>query len=292
MISVIIPCYNQAQYLQQAIESVLAQTYKDFEILVVNDGSTDQTAEVAASFSGVRCIAQKNQGQAAARNAGLHESKGEFLVFLDADDRLMPTALEAGLSGLNKRPDCAFIYGRCRIIAPDGSELPEWPQPLYENDHYRQLLKDNYIFSTGRVLYRRSPIEEIGGFNHDVVPSEDYDLYLRITQKFPICCHSEVVSEYRRHPQQVSVNSAVMLRATLTVLRAQHRNVRGNPELEEAYGEGLQQWEKKYGGALIHQIRYRFRKPRHWNRVFSSMKTLLRYSPLFTARNLFRKKES
>ncbi len=94
MISVIIPCYNQAHFLYEAIESVLAQTHHDFEIIVVDDGSTDSTAEVAAGHPDVRYVRQPNRGVATARNTGLRESEGEYLVFLDADDHLLPAALE------------------------------------------------------------------------------------------------------------------------------------------------------------------------------------------------------
>src|SRR5919107_192619 len=104
LVSVVIPCYNQAHFLSEAIESVLAQTYPYFEIIVVDDGSTDNTSEVAGRYSGVRCIRQDNQGLSGARNSGLRHSKGEYLVFLDADDRLLPQALEVGLECLRAYP--------------------------------------------------------------------------------------------------------------------------------------------------------------------------------------------
>src|SRR5215217_1494790 len=97
LISVIIPCYNQAKYLGEAIESVLGQTYRNFEIIVVDDGSTDDTVEVAGSYGEVECVEQENRGLAEARNAGVRASKGEYLVFLDADDRLLARAFEAGV---------------------------------------------------------------------------------------------------------------------------------------------------------------------------------------------------
>src|SRR5215210_2105808 len=94
LVSVIIPCYNQAHFLGEAIESVLGQSYPNFEIVVVDDGSPDDTAEVAARYPEVRYICQDNQGLSAARNTGLGQSEGEYVVFLDADDRLLPEALE------------------------------------------------------------------------------------------------------------------------------------------------------------------------------------------------------
>ena len=96
LVSVVIPCYNQAHFLGEAIESVLAQTYPHLEIVVVDDGSTDNTGEVAARYPGVRYVRQENQGLAAARNTGLRHSSGDYLVFLDADDRLLATGRGGG----------------------------------------------------------------------------------------------------------------------------------------------------------------------------------------------------
>src|ERR671911_2120937 len=111
LVSVVIPCYNQAHFLGEAIESVLAQSYPRFEIIVVDDGSTDDTSKVAARYPGVRYVYQNNQGVSAARNSGLARSEGEYVVFLDADDRLLPEALETGLKCLEARPECAFVSG-------------------------------------------------------------------------------------------------------------------------------------------------------------------------------------
>src|SRR5438046_8618551 len=116
LVSVIIPCHNQAHFLDEAIESVLTQTYPNHEIIVVDDGSTDNTATVAKCHSPLRYIYQENAGPSAARNTGVKESRGEYLVFLDADDRLLPEALEIGVGCLRQHPECAFEIGRasCR----------------------------------------------------------------------------------------------------------------------------------------------------------------------------------
>src|SRR5215204_1328714 len=121
LVSVVIPCYNQAHFLGEAIESVLAQSYPNFEIIVVDDGSPDNTSEVAASYPRVRLVRQENQGLSAARNSGLARSEGEYVVFLDADDRLLPGALQAGLECFEAHPKCAFVYGRCSRIRRDGT---------------------------------------------------------------------------------------------------------------------------------------------------------------------------
>src|SRR5215210_7479587 len=134
LVSVIIPCYNQAHFLGEAIESVLAQNHPRFEILVVDDGSTDDTSEVAARYPEVRCLRQENRGLAAARNAGLRSSEGEYVVFLDADDRLLPNALEAGLVCFEDHRECALVAGHYRLIAADGSLLRQWQSQSVNGD--------------------------------------------------------------------------------------------------------------------------------------------------------------
>src|SRR5215210_7397761 len=119
LVSVVIPCYNQAHFLDEAIESVLSQSYTNFEVIVVDDGSTDTTSEVASGHAdaGVRLFRQENRGLAGARNRGLAESKGEYVVFLDSDDRLLGEALAVGVRELKSHPGCAFVAGRCTFIA-------------------------------------------------------------------------------------------------------------------------------------------------------------------------------
>jgi glycosyltransferase involved in cell wall biosynthesis len=122
----------------EAIESVLAQTYQNFEVIVVNDGSPDDTEMVVASYrdhAGVRYVWQANAGVSAARNAGLRESRGALVVFLDADDRLLPRALEIGVEALASHPDCAFVWGQCRLMAVDGRFIPARPKPRIMSDH-------------------------------------------------------------------------------------------------------------------------------------------------------------
>src|SRR5215208_7052146 len=126
LVSVVIPCYNQAHFLGEAIESVLAQSYKDFEIVVVDDGSPDDTSEVASRYEEVRLIRQKNSGLAGARNRGLAEAEGAYVVFLDSDDRLMPEALEVGVRELASHPECAFVCGTLTYISVEG--VPTWTE--------------------------------------------------------------------------------------------------------------------------------------------------------------------
>src|SRR5438093_2862885 len=228
LVSVIIPCYNQAHFLHEAIESVLAQTYSTREIIVVNDGSTDSTAEVAGRYSAVRHIYQENAGPSAARNTGLKESRGEYLVFLDSDDRLLPEALEIGVDCLREHPECAFAFGHSRFITADGSFLSKPEQPYVTRDHYLELLRENYIWCPGSVIYRRIAFEIANGFDTSLGPGADYDLYLRITRDSPIFCHNQLVAGYRLHSSSMSTDHSLMLLETLKTLNAQRDFVKGN----------------------------------------------------------------
>ncbi len=292
LVSVIIPCYNQGHYLGETIESVLAQTFPHFEIIVVDDGSTDNTAEVVARYPGVRYIRQENHGRPAVpRNRGLSESKGDYVIFLDSDDRLLPHALATGLEHLKTHPECAFVSGHGQCISSDGTELPTMPPPCAEKDHYLQLLQVNYIWTPGFVMFRRDILDLFQGFDLAVNKkgSEDYDLYLRIASKFPIRCHDQVIAQYRKHEASISSNHERMLKATLTVLRGQRKAVKGNRQREEAYSKGMRFWQDYYGEGLVEKLRASVRSRREWKQALHEMGVLLRYCPRIFAVHAMRK---
>ncbi len=234
LISVIIPCYRQAHYLDEAIRSVLAQTYPHVEIIVIDDGSPDNTAEVVARYAGLRYLRQRNMGLPTARNVGLHASAGEYIVFLDADDRLLPEALATGVNALCAVPECAFVYGFCEIIDHAGALLPTPPHVAIEAQHYRTLFKQNHIWTPGAVMFRRSIFARVVGFDQSFVRGcEDWDLYLRIAKDWPIHCLGKVSVQYRRHSASMSRNSALMLRGLNDLFRKHLAEVKGDRELEE-----------------------------------------------------------
>ena len=218
LMSVVVPCYNQAHYLGEAIESVLGQTYRPVELIVVDDGATDCTAEVAAAYPEVRCLHQTNQGLAAARNAGLRAARGEYVTFLDADDRLLPGALQVSAAALDLNPDAAFAVGRHLRIAADGTSLPVRHRPRVDRDHYVSLVRRCWIAMPATVTYRRAILEAAGAFDTRLRCAEDYDLYLRLARRHPIVDHYAEVAEYRQHAGTLSRNAARMLEATLAVL--------------------------------------------------------------------------
>jgi glycosyltransferase involved in cell wall biosynthesis len=253
LVSVIIPCYNQAHFLREAIESALAQTCSQREVLVVDDGSTDNIAEVIAGYPAVRYIRQENLGVSAARNKGWKQSRGEYLVFLDADDRLLSEALEIGINSLRQHPDCAFAAGCCRLIAADGSLIDDAPKHSHvSREHYLEMLRGNYrIWCPGSVIYRRTAFDITSGFNSSLGPAADYDLYLRISRDSPIFCHNHLVADYRLHRSSMSADHLSMLREVLGALDSQWEFVKGSDSHIDAFKTGRKYWQDHYESLQI-----------------------------------------
>jgi glycosyltransferase involved in cell wall biosynthesis/SAM-dependent methyltransferase len=254
LVSVIIPCYNHERFLGEAIESTLVQTYPNVEIIVVDDGSTDNTADVAAGYPSVQYVYQANQGLAAARNTGLGMSHGELLVFLDADDRLMPAAVEHGVRHLLSSSDSAFVSGRYRYIDEDGKILHEYSQEPAGPDSYASFLHGNYIGMHATVVYRRSAIEVEGGFNPALSACEDYDLYLRLSRKYPVAVHNHLVAEYRQHGQNMSGDPRLMLKTVLAVLNSNKEHISANESYRKSYRAGVTAWRQYYSRKFFEQI--------------------------------------
>ncbi len=275
--SIIVPCHDQAHFLASAVESALEQTYHDVEIIVVDDGSYDNTVEVARRL-GVRVIRRPNGGLAVARNSGAVASTGEYLAFLDADDRLLPDALSTGVYELARRPQLAFVFGHHRLVTYDGSFLAEWPPESEPRDPYAALLRDNIVKMHAAVVYRRRTLEHVGLFDSALPACEDYDLYLRVARRLRIGAHPAVVAEYRRHGGNMSNEPARMLSAVLRVLGAQKRWVGRRPELRRAYQEGRREWRRYYGQPLVEEAR-RSLAVRDWRSLLEDSKVLLRWYP-------------
>src|SRR5262249_31811184 len=221
--SIVIPCRNQARFLGESIASALSQTHREIEVIVVNDGSTDDTLEVVRGFAGVRCLNLQHRGLAGARNVGLNDSNGSYILFLDADDRLLPFAIEDLMRSLRAHPECAFAYGHVKLISIDGSPIPTPPQTAVERDHYVELLRHNFIWTTGTTLYRREALVLVEGFNSAIAASADFDLNARIAHRFPVCCADTTTLEYRRHVDSMSRDYSVMLRSAVTARQLQRK---------------------------------------------------------------------
>ena len=282
-VSVVIPCYNQGRFLREAIASAAAQRGLVPEIVVVDDGSIDETHAVATQEGIVRYLRQDRRGLSEARNSGWRASSGNYLIFLDADDRLLPGAVEAGLEALGRWPHVAFAFGHYELIDEHGVVLPTWrerrfaddrtfatgdfelvlpdgrcagrsPQPRRVSDYYTAMLRRNCVSMHAAVVYRRAVLEETGGFDPRLSSLEDYDMYLRVTRTHPVACHDQVVAQYRRHPAAMSRDTLNMLRMALFVLHEQRSYLAEQPGAFEAYQAGLAFWKRHYGQQLIRDV--------------------------------------
>ncbi|MGB6012363.1 MAG: glycosyltransferase [Desulfobacterales bacterium] len=186
LVSVIIPTYNRGWIIKEAIDSVLAQDFEDFELIVVDDGSTDNTPEVLDAYRGtIKVFRQKNKGVSAARNRGIAEASGRFIAFLDSDDFWLPQKLSRQVEFFNTTPD-ALICQTEEVWIRSGARV---------NPKKRHKKPSGMIFepslalclvSPSAVMIRRSLLEIVGNFDETLPACEDYDLWLRITCRFPV----------------------------------------------------------------------------------------------------------
>lgn len=246
-----ITSYNHASFLSEAIDSALSQTQPIREVIIVDDGSTDDTRKVANRYDQTRYVWQENQGLSAARNTGIRESASAFLIFLDADDRLSPGAIEAGLACFQKNPDCAFVFGRFRCFRDDGSAAKSPPAVTTPADPYLGFLQGNFVGMHATVMYRRTVLLEVGGFDTTLPACEDYDLYLRVARSHPVASHDTLVAEYRKHDTGMSNDSRFMLKTALSVLRRQRSSISSDITKAKAYKQGLRSWKSYYAQELI-----------------------------------------
>jgi glycosyltransferase involved in cell wall biosynthesis len=275
-----VPCFNHGRFVGDALSSIGSPLTRT-EIIVVDDGSTDSTAEVLAAFqtsNEFRWVRQENAGLAAARNRGLQESQGKYVIFLDADDQLAPGGIDLGASALEEHPECAFVFGRCRTMTEDGTLIDTPDQPRIVRDHYRDLLRRNYIWVSAAVMFRRSALELSGGFNSEVNAAADYELYLHLARHYPVHDHGEVVAHYRRHGRNMSGDPARMLRETLAVMRFQRPFLEGDDASLAAFEDGWRTWQEFYGNHLASEIRAAVNQSR-WIEAILKTAVLGRYHP-------------
>jgi glycosyltransferase involved in cell wall biosynthesis len=280
LVSIVIPCFGQSHLLADAIESASAQTYPRVEVVVVDDGSPDDVPSVAARYPSVTLVRQANRGVAAARNHGLRVSGGEYVVFLDADDILLPHAVATGVEALAGRPGYAFVHGLCDRRRLDGTLLGVRPPIVGDTDFYLELLRRNCIRGVHSALFRRTALEAVGGFDESRRQAADWDLYLRLVRRFPAYGHGQLIATYRRHDANTNQwgNASAMLRGSLSVLDAQWAHVRGNAPYAAAHREGVRRIQSHFGDALADQVRGHV----HAGRVRPALRAalvLLRYHP-------------
>jgi glycosyltransferase involved in cell wall biosynthesis len=253
LVSIVIPCYNCADFVGEAIESALAQDYPRIEVIVVDDGSQDESRDKIAKYP-VHAFYACHEGVSAARNRGVRESHGEYVIFLDSDDRLLPKAVSIGLSALIDHPDCCMAVGAHNIMSQTGKFICCREKIFKTNDHYAHLLKSNFVECTSAAMLRREAASKVGWFDISLNAAEDYDLYLRLARAYPVICHPGIVTEYRLHQNNVSHKSALMLTDTLQVVRAQGAYAFTSFSRAHSYLYGSWLWRRKYGRQLTREL--------------------------------------
>ena len=210
-ISVVIPCYNAAAYLEQAVRSVQAQTRPVLETIVVDDGSHDAAAAIAEGLGARVVRLLHNTGPAAARNRGIRESRGEVIAFLDADDYWTPTHCSDVVGMLEDHPECSVAFSRIhRFGTGEESVSPVFLTADTPTPSLWHLLRDN-IVPQSAVAVRRAAFANHGGYDESLRYSEDYELWLRLARHAPFVCTNAVSVHYRMHDSQVSRDLEVIL---------------------------------------------------------------------------------
>lgn len=230
LISVIIPAYNVEQFISQAIQSVLAQTCRPHEIIVVDDGSTDNTKEVLRQFDGkIRFLYQQNKGPSAARNAAINLSQGELICFLDADDLWTPDKLDEQLAFMEAHPEIAMVFSDHEEFNEEGIVLAsylgekrkafqDFPIKIGPIDNaFEKLVIENFI-STPTVMLRKSCLEKTGLFDEAIRSVEDRDLWMRISAAFPIACIPSIYCKRRFHEGNISRQQELALQGRIRIL--------------------------------------------------------------------------
>jgi glycosyltransferase involved in cell wall biosynthesis len=244
--TVIIPAYNAARFIERAIASARAQgSPEDVRIIVIDDGSADKTAEIVKAQDIAELVQQDNAGVSAARNAGLALSDSEYIIFLDADDELLPDALVHHRSAMDAHPDAAMVFGSNTIISETDEIIGSNPiDPFETRDFMMTALEITPCPS--QVMVRRSVLVKAGGYNPALKGAEDCDLWLRLLQYGTIVCHGAFVMNYRRHTGQATGRPSKIFAQHLKML--EQRMADPSAPSDPASARKLKRkWQSHYG---------------------------------------------
>jgi glycosyltransferase involved in cell wall biosynthesis len=254
-VSVIINAFaEKPSQVREAIRSVLDQTVSPCEIILVEDGGPQDFTQLTNDYPSIERVRRANGGLAAARNTGLFRATGDFILFLDGDDRLLPHAIETNLRALEQDRAAAFSFGGWRYIDDTGTPSFQARMMPMEADPYLSFLKGNCIGMHATVLYRRKALIEAGGFDEHLRACEDYELYLRLTRSNPLCFAGGLLAEYRRHDENMSNHHRKMLDFVERVLTMQYEYISSRPDLRKACRQGLRNWREHYARQQLSDI--------------------------------------
>ena len=226
LVSAIIPCYNHGRYLAASIDSVLNQTYRPVEVIVVDDGSTDNTEEVARTFGDrIKYIYQANAGPSVARNNAIRHSTGELIALLDADDTWRPSKLEVQVPTFNNSDNVGLVVSAYMWFNAESGESGTLV-PAIDGDVQHELLRHCFVGALTAV-FPRYVFDEVGDFDPSLLAAQDWDMWLRIARKYDIVPLTDVVADYRSEAGSVSRNQRRMFDNRMRLLtsdRMIHRN--------------------------------------------------------------------
>lgn len=238
-VSVIIPTYNRAEFLSTAITSVLNQTFQDFEIIVVDDCSKDNTPEVVSRFNDKRIKYirnETNKGEAGARNTGIVNSNSEYIAFLDDDDEWLPEKLELQVNLLKNSPTKVGVVYTGYIEIDRTNKKILWKMiPTKKGDIHKDMFIKNYVGIPSTVILRRVCFERIGLFDENVVYPTDYDMWIRISKEFYFEYIEKPLVRYHIHDNSISNNSEIRIRGIETMLKRYSQIFSSNSKAHSQY---------------------------------------------------------
>lgn len=213
-VSAVITSLNGASrgYLGHAIESVLNQTFKDFELLIIDDGSTDDTKEFCKKYlddSKVQYIYQENRGLAGARNTGIEKSQGNYVCFLDDDDVWKENKLQKQIDFFEKNLDVGMIFTNLELIDENGN-IVGYQKHSANGDIYKELFFENIVDAPSSSMIKKQVFEKVGNFKEWMKSAEDYELWVRIAKEYKIYSINEPLVQYRVHQNKMSTNYSKM----------------------------------------------------------------------------------
>jgi glycosyltransferase involved in cell wall biosynthesis len=270
-VSVVIPAYNAAWCVGRAIDSALAQQYSDREVIVVDDGSTDATADVLARYrDAIRVVGKRNEGLSSARNTGIRAAVGEFVAFLDADDHWLPAKLMRQVALLDSHPEIGFCSTAASLVSPDGTRLGEWPCPQPVDNMLREIFARNAAVagSGSAVVARRELFKRSGMFDESLKSLEDIDMWMRLAAITRYACVPELLTVILRNPASMSRNLDVMRESAIRVL---HKN----RSLLAASDRGAF-WQASYATMLADYAKWEYRAGRRLAAIGHLCEGLLR----------------
>ncbi|MBL4658797.1 MAG: glycosyltransferase [Alcanivoracaceae bacterium] len=205
-ISVLMPIYNAERFLKTALESILSQSFSDFEIIAINDGSTDASGKILASYGDKRLRVINNDGNKGliyTLNKGIEKANGKYIARMDADDIALPNRLAMQVEFLEAHPSIVLLGGHAEMIDEHGVPFMPMTPPLSHQAIINRIFIGS-CFIHPSVMFRTDVVRELGGYRHDALHAEDYDLWLRIIQNHQVANLSAILIQYRIHPDQVS----------------------------------------------------------------------------------------